>query len=98
MFLYLFMNYVQSRRHQQAAVAENDNEIVISVCFEELATSIVIDSTNETTLQAEYLLNLNNRLEIIKKYPNAGKKSFYKSNWLYNICENITYCAFGAKR
>lgn len=28
------------------AVAENDNEIVISVCFEELPTTIIIDSTN----------------------------------------------------
>jgi len=63
------------------AVADNDNEIVISVCFEELPTTIVIDSTNETTLQAEYLLNSSNQLEIIKKYPNAGKeKVFVKAN------------------
>jgi predicted ATP-dependent endonuclease of OLD family len=62
-------------------LADNDNEIVISVCFEELPTSIVIDSTNETTLQSEYLLNSNNQLEIIKKYPNAGKeKVFVKAN------------------
>jgi len=56
------------------AVAENDNEIVISVCFEELPASIVIDSTNETTLQAEYLLNSSNQLEIIKKYSNLTGK------------------------
>jgi predicted ATP-dependent endonuclease of OLD family len=63
------------------ALTENDNEIVISVCFEELPTSIVIDSTNETTLQAEYLLNSNEQLEIIKRYPNAGKeKIFVKAN------------------
>ena len=63
------------------AVAEDDSEIVISVCFEELPASIVIDSTNETTLQAEYLLNSNSQLEIIKKYPNAGKeKVFVKAN------------------
>jgi predicted ATP-dependent endonuclease of OLD family len=63
------------------ALADNDNEIVISVCLEELPTNIVIDSTNETTLQAEYLLNSNNQLEIIKKYPNAGKeKVFVKAN------------------
>lgn len=59
------------------ALASNDNEIVISVCFEELPTTIVIDSTNETTLQAEYLLNCNNQLEIIKKYPNAGKEKVF---------------------
>jgi predicted ATP-dependent endonuclease of OLD family len=63
------------------AIVEGDNEIVISVCFEELPTNIVIDSTNETTLQAEYLLNSSNQLEIIKKYPSAGKeKVFVKAN------------------
>ena len=39
------------------AISEGENNINISVCFEELPVSIVIDSTNETTLQAEYLLN-----------------------------------------
>lgn len=69
------------------ALAENDTEIVISVCLEELPTSIVIDSTNETTLQAEYLLNSQNQLEIIKKYPNAGKeKVFIKANHPTNDC------------
>lgn len=58
-------------------LADGDNEIVISICFEEFPTSIIIDSTNETTLQAEYLLNSTNELEIIKKYPNAGKEKVY---------------------
>lgn len=63
------------------ALAEGDNEIVIAICFEELPINLIIDSTNETTLQAEYLLNSNNQLEIIKKYPNAGKeKVFVKAN------------------
>lgn len=59
------------------SLAVGDNEIVISVCFEELPDSIVIDSTNETTLQVEYLLNSNNQLEIIKKFPNAGKEKVF---------------------
>jgi predicted ATP-dependent endonuclease of OLD family len=63
------------------ALAAGDNEIVIGVCFEELPTTLIIDTTNETTLQAEYLLNSNSQLEIIKKYPNAGKeKVFVKAN------------------
>ncbi|MDR0507443.1 MAG: ATP-binding protein [Dysgonamonadaceae bacterium] len=63
------------------ALQVGDDEIVISVCFEELPATIVIDSTNETTLSAEYLLNSNNQLEIIKKYPNAGKeKVFVRAN------------------
>lgn len=63
------------------ALTEGDTETIISVCFEELPTSIVIDSTNQTTLQDEYLLNSNNQLEIIKKYSNGGKeKVFVKAN------------------
>jgi predicted ATP-dependent endonuclease of OLD family len=59
------------------ALAEGNTETVISVCFEELPTSIVIDSTNETKLQDEYLLNGNNQLEIIKKYSNGGKEKVF---------------------
>lgn len=49
------------------ALATNDTETIISVCFEELPANIIIDATNQTTLQAEYLLNLDGNLEIIKK-------------------------------
>lgn len=63
------------------ALYSGDNEVIISVCFEELPDKIIIDSTNETTLSAEYLLNSNGQLEIIKKYANAGKeKVFIKAN------------------
>lgn len=63
------------------ALSEGNTETVISVCFEELPTSIVIDSTNQTTLQAEYLLNSNGQLEIVKKYSNGGKeKVFVRAN------------------
>jgi len=69
----------------KSSLAENNNEIVITVEFEELPNTIVIDSTNETTLQNEYLLNRDGNLEIIKKYPNAGKekvfvKAFHPNN------------------
>ncbi len=59
------------------AILDGDTEILISVCFEELPASIIIDSTNETTLQAEYLLNSSTQLEIIKRYPNAGKEKVF---------------------
>jgi len=63
------------------ALSEGDTETVFTICFEELPTSIVIDSTNQTTLQDEYLLNSNGQLEIIKKYSNGGKeKVFVKAN------------------
>ena len=55
-------------------LAEGDKDICIAVVFEDLPTNLVIDSTNETTLQAEYLLNSDGKLEVIKNYPNAGKE------------------------
>lgn len=54
-----------------------DNEISISVCFCELPSEIVIDATNKTTLSAEYLLNNDDNLEIIKKYPNVGSAKVF---------------------
>jgi predicted ATP-dependent endonuclease of OLD family len=73
------------------ALADGNTETIISVCYEELPTSIVIDSTNQTTLQDEYLLNTNNQLEIIKKYSNGGKeKVFVKANHpTSNNCKDL---------
>jgi predicted ATP-dependent endonuclease of OLD family len=74
------------------ALALGDNEIVISVCFEELPATIVIDSTNETTLSAEYALNLNGQLEVIKKYPNAkaSPNIFIKANHpTFDDCKDL---------
>ncbi len=63
------------------ALAIGNTETIISVCFEDLPTNIIIDSTNQTTLLAEYLLNSSNQLEIIKRYSNGGKeKVFVKAN------------------
>jgi predicted ATP-dependent endonuclease of OLD family len=61
----------------KSALSEGNNEIVITVVFEELPSTIVIDSTNETTLQNEHLLNQDGNLEIIKTYPNAGKEKVF---------------------
>lgn len=60
---------------------EGDTIIEIAVIFEELPNTLVIDSTNETSLQNEYLLNSENKLEIIKRYNNGGtEKVFIKAN------------------
>ena len=45
---------------------DGNSEIMISICFKELPEKIISDATNETTLCAEYLLNQNALLEIIK--------------------------------
>lgn len=59
------------------ATRDADNETVISVCFSELPETIIIDSTVETTLSDEYMLNADGLLEIVKKYKNGGKASVF---------------------
>lgn len=59
------------------ALLEDNREMSISVCFNEIPDNIIIDSTNETTLQSEYLLNIDGQFEVIKKYPNAGAAKIY---------------------
>lgn len=59
------------------AVAEGDTEIKIGIVFGDLPAELTIDATNPTTLENEYLLNSDNKLEIHKKYPNAGKEKVF---------------------
>lgn len=58
-------------------LGEGNNIVEISVVFDEFPEEIIIDSTNPTSLADEYLLNSQNELEIIKKFPNAGKAKVY---------------------
>lgn len=59
---------------------EGNQDIEITVIFSELPEKIVIDSSVETTLENEYLLNENHLLEIKKKYNNGGTaKVFIKA-------------------
>ncbi|GIZ09026.1 ATP-binding protein [Flavobacterium sp. UMI-01] len=65
----------------KTALNEGDKDVFISATFTDLPDSITIDATNLTTFQSEYLLNSEDRLEIVKKYPNAGSpKVFIKAN------------------
>ena len=72
-------------------LAGGDKDICLTVVFEDLPSSLVIDSTNETTLQGEYLLNSQGKLEIVKTYGNAGKeKVSVKANHPTNqSCANL---------
>ncbi len=56
---------------------EGNNEIKITVLFKDLSTSLTLDATNPTTLEDEYLLNSEGLLEVVKKYPNAGKEKVF---------------------
>ena len=62
------------------AAREDDQETIISVVFSELPAEIIIDSTVETSLANEHILNAEGDLEIIKKYKNGGAvKVFIKA-------------------
>ena len=61
----------------RSALERGDREITISICFEDLPNSVIIDATNETSLQEEHLLNADGQLEIVKKYPNAGNEKVF---------------------
>ena len=55
----------------------DSKEIRIAVVFDDVPTTLVIDSTNETSLKDEYLLTSDSKLEIVKIYPNAGKEKVF---------------------
>lgn len=58
-------------------LAEGNVDICISVVFGDLPKELTIDATNPTNLADEHLLNRDGKLEIIKKYPNAGKEKVF---------------------
>ena len=68
-------------------------DIVIGVEFYDLPDQIVIDDNNRTTLADEYLLNENQNLTILKRYPNAGKaKVFIRANHpSHEECKGLLY-------
>jgi len=57
--------------------ANGDDCIEIWVEFEELPDSIVIDASNQTTLEREFLLTAGRTLRVIKRYPKAGKEKVF---------------------
>ena len=61
----------------KANLTAGDDCIEISVEFDELPASIVIDATNETTLVDEHLLTETGTLKVIKRYPKAGKEKVF---------------------
>lgn len=60
---------------------EENEDIKISVIFDEVPNEIIIDATYTTTFEDEYLLLEDGTLEIIKIYPKGGKeKVFLRAN------------------
>lgn len=58
--------------------AEDDNvDIVIGVSFKDVPESVKLDDNNETSLKNEYLLDNEQNLTVIKRYPNGGKQKVF---------------------
>lgn len=56
---------------------QENYETEITVVFEELPKEVIIDSSSKTTLASEYLLNDNNKLEVIKRFNNGGSPKIF---------------------
>lgn len=71
----------------------DDHYIRITAVFDNLPDSVLIDDAVSTSLGAEYLLNSDGDLEIIKEYRSetaTGQKTFIKSNHPTNEeCRNL---------
>lgn len=55
-------------------VAEPEGVVEIRCIFENPPIEILLDETNKTTLAAEYLLNSDGQLEILKRYKRSSKE------------------------
>ena len=65
------------------AKSNDETDVRISVVFDSLPQSVIIDESNETTLKEEYLLNKDGNFEVIKVFKNASDKNvnvFIKAN------------------
>jgi len=56
---------------------DGNDSIEIEVTFTDLPASLVIDSSNVTSLHAEYLVNREGDLQVIKRYASAGAPKIF---------------------
>ena len=76
-------------------ISEGNAETTIGVCFEDLPETVVIDSSVQTSLGSEFLLNGRGELEVIKKYQNGGSAKIYILNSsCKNCCKISENCYF----
>lgn len=73
--LNVFFNFRDAKLEPTDRSVNGDPQQMTITCeFDQLPSTIVIDSTHSTTLEAEYLLNAKNRLEITKVYKTDIQK------------------------
>lgn len=61
----------------KACLAQGDDQIEIGVEFTDLPLTIILDSTNTTTLEEEYLLTADRTLHVVKRFPISGKEKVF---------------------
>lgn len=71
--------------------SNDDLETIITVVFSELPSEILLDSTVSTTLEDEFLLNIDGKLEISKKYKNGGAPKVWVNAYhpTNDICSDL---------
>ena len=75
--------------------ARQETDISIRVCFTDLPEKIVIDTTNETSLSAEYLLNSDGLLEVVKRFVEIVH-DILSVTWRNEIALLKVFCTFFA--
>ncbi|MBT2666146.1 AAA family ATPase [Bacillus sp. ISL-4] len=82
-----FNNSTVVCEREDLSVDATDTNIEITCTFEDLPGIITLDTSSETTLHNEFLLNLNNELEIKKVFSATAAKPKSKT---YIICNHPT--------
>ncbi len=80
-----FNNSLVNCEKDDLNITADNNQIEISCVFSAFPDELIIDAANPTTLQAEHLLNAENKLEIKKVFPATAAKPKEK---IYIICNH----------
>ncbi|MHB1108547.1 MAG: AAA family ATPase, partial [Lutibacter sp.] len=82
-----FNNSLVSCEKDDLNITADNNDIEITCVFSDFPDELIIDAANPTTLQAEHLLNVENKLEIKKVFAATAAKPKEK---IYIICNHPT--------
>lgn len=80
-----FNNSLVNCEKDDLNINADDNKIEITCVFSDFPAELIIDAANPTTLEAEYLLNKQNKLEIKKVFAATAAKPKEK---VYIICNH----------
>ncbi len=82
-----FNNSLVNCEKDDLNITADNNKIEITCIFDDCPDELVLDAANPTTLQAEHLLNTENKLEIKKVFAATAAKPKEK---VYIICNHLS--------